>query len=323
MKKLSIIIPQYKETEEQIKPLFDMLNNQINVNFDDFEVVLVNDCSDTVISKAFLKQFKNLHIKSLRTPKNCGSGLTRQYGYDHTKSEYVMFVDADDTLYSLLVLHYVFSSLDCDLLQGQFLWEHYFVETRSYMYVRKSDVTWLHGKVYRRKFLDKYDIRFPAIRYSEDSFFNTVVYNLEPKIKAIDEPFVIYKDNRNSITRANNGDNNKSMYPQYIEAKRLTLEKLKPYVSISKYSHLAVQMVCQLYFDMQRRDWQHLENDAIDSSILLFFAEHQDDINLFSETQFNEIYQDVRDRFYRIKGFRECETISDFYTRLRKKYVKK
>ena len=47
MKKLSICVPQYKETEEVIKPLLDSIAIQQNIDFKDIEVVIANDGSDT------------------------------------------------------------------------------------------------------------------------------------------------------------------------------------------------------------------------------------------------------------------------------------
>ena len=41
--KLSILIPQYKETEEQVKPLLDSIALQQNIDFNEIEVVIVND----------------------------------------------------------------------------------------------------------------------------------------------------------------------------------------------------------------------------------------------------------------------------------------
>ena len=43
MIKLSIIIPQYKESEETLRKLLNTIANQRQVNFNELEVIIVND----------------------------------------------------------------------------------------------------------------------------------------------------------------------------------------------------------------------------------------------------------------------------------------
>ena len=43
--KLDIIIPQYNETEEVIKPLLNSIENQRGISKDVFQVTIVNDHS--------------------------------------------------------------------------------------------------------------------------------------------------------------------------------------------------------------------------------------------------------------------------------------
>ena len=40
---LSIIIPSYKETEQQIMPLLSSISNQVNINLNTIEIILVRD----------------------------------------------------------------------------------------------------------------------------------------------------------------------------------------------------------------------------------------------------------------------------------------
>ena len=51
---LQILIPQYKETDEIIKPLLDSIKIQRNINFKDIGVVIVNDGTDVKLSKKLL-----------------------------------------------------------------------------------------------------------------------------------------------------------------------------------------------------------------------------------------------------------------------------
>ena len=47
---LQILIPQYKETDEIIKPLLDSIKIQRNINFKDIGVVIVNDGTDVKVN---------------------------------------------------------------------------------------------------------------------------------------------------------------------------------------------------------------------------------------------------------------------------------
>ena len=42
--KLSIIVPYHNEDDSVIFPLFNSLNNQIDINFDDIEIIVSNNC---------------------------------------------------------------------------------------------------------------------------------------------------------------------------------------------------------------------------------------------------------------------------------------
>jgi len=74
---LDIIIPQYKESEEMIKPLLTSIENQVGVKNTAFQVTIVNDHTDHKLSEAFLKSF-NYPIQYLETPENGGAGMARQ-----------------------------------------------------------------------------------------------------------------------------------------------------------------------------------------------------------------------------------------------------
>ena len=106
---LDVIIPQYKETEEIIRPLLESIDFQAGVSFNKIGVIIVNDKSDVKLSDEFLKTFKNLHIRYIETPENKGPGQARQYGLDKSDAEYVTFADSDDRFLSCNVFIEVFN----------------------------------------------------------------------------------------------------------------------------------------------------------------------------------------------------------------------
>ena len=55
--KFQILVPQYNETDEVIKPLLDSIAVQQNVPMDEIGVIICNDGSDTFLSDDLLKSY--------------------------------------------------------------------------------------------------------------------------------------------------------------------------------------------------------------------------------------------------------------------------
>ena len=105
--KLSIIVPYHNEDDSIIFPLFNSLNNQIDINFDDIEIIVSNNCEIPVPPKSlFDGTFPNIQnrIKYIISPIKNISGASRQFGVDKSKGKYLMFCDDDDFLPSTDIL---------------------------------------------------------------------------------------------------------------------------------------------------------------------------------------------------------------------------
>ena len=55
--KLQILIPQYKETDEIVKPLLDSIAIQQSINFEEVGVIICNDGSDIFLTENFLNSY--------------------------------------------------------------------------------------------------------------------------------------------------------------------------------------------------------------------------------------------------------------------------
>ena len=89
---ISIIVPVYNTS----KYLERCLNSLINQTYKNIEILIVNDGStdnSLEICKNYQKKDKRVIILD---KKNSGPSLTREYGFKHSKGEYLMFVDSDD-----------------------------------------------------------------------------------------------------------------------------------------------------------------------------------------------------------------------------------
>ena len=92
--KVSIVIPVYNKAEY----ISDCLESLLQQDFDDFEIVAVNDGSTDDSGKICdEKAAEDTRIKVIHT-ENGGVTAARRKGVEQAKGDYIMFVDADDGL---------------------------------------------------------------------------------------------------------------------------------------------------------------------------------------------------------------------------------
>ena len=108
--KLQILIPQYEETDEIIKPLLDSIAIQQNVDFNEIGVIIVNDGSNIHLTEDFLKSYP-FEIEYILN-EHKGVSATRQAALDHATADYVMFCDADDMFCNVCGLWIVFREMN-------------------------------------------------------------------------------------------------------------------------------------------------------------------------------------------------------------------
>jgi len=95
--KFSIIIPAYN-VEKYIEKC---INSILEQDYTNYEIIVVDDCStDNTLN--ILKKYKE--IKILSTPKNSRQGAARNIGLNNCTGDYILFVDADDSLYDKNVI---------------------------------------------------------------------------------------------------------------------------------------------------------------------------------------------------------------------------
>ena len=108
--KLQILVPQYKETDEVVKPLLDSIAIQQNVPFEDIGVIICNDGSDVFLSDELLNSYP--FTVEYYKEEHHGVSATRNACLDHATADYVMFCDADDMFLSNLALYTILAFCD-------------------------------------------------------------------------------------------------------------------------------------------------------------------------------------------------------------------
>lgn len=261
--KLDILIPQYKEDENVIKPLLDSISTQQNVDFENIGVIICNDGSDVLLNEDFLKSypFQITYIKE----EHRGVSATRNACLDKSKADYVMFCDIDDMFYHNCALWFLFREMEIgfDTLMSAFFEESRHPETKEPVYLtHQVDSTFVHGKVHRRKFLKENNIRFnPDLTIHEDSYFNILCQQIAKpeRVKYCNMPFYIWRWRDDSVCRRDNKyilktyrnmlDSNDSLISQFLL--RNMKDKAREFVSM---------MIYDTYYLFNKPEWKEQEN---------------------------------------------------------------
>ena len=201
-KKLTIVVPHYKEPWEVCKFLFDSIQIQHGVDFNDFEVLMVNDGDEVVFDKEVFAPY-TFDIR-YEVKEHGGLSDTRNYGIDHAESEYIMFCDCDDGFLNNYGIHLVLGAIQegFDFLYSSFVEEQPNGEGGWSICRRDHNLVFVHGKCYRRQFLIDKKIRFDTeMWFSEDSIFNKIAYHEADERKEINTPFYLWAWHDNSTVR--------------------------------------------------------------------------------------------------------------------------
>lgn len=274
-KKLQILIPQYKETEEVISPLLTSIALQKGINFDDIGVIIVNDGSECILSDEFLKGFP-YDIEYHKKP-HTGISATRNEAFYYSTAEYVMWCDADDMFYCPTALFIIFRSIErdhFDVFACGFVEETKDPNGNGKTFIQhRQDATFIHGKVYNRQFLKENNLLFnPSINCHEDVAFNAVTMRVAKNARYSEEMLYLWAWNDNSICRHD---------PFYMQHTYDSL--IDAYEDIVKtfldrgYKEEALWFACKFvfltYYELNMTNWVKAENQPYRDGVEKKFAE--------------------------------------------------
>ena len=260
--KLQILIPQYKETDEVIKPLLDSIMIQQNVDFKEVGVIICNDGSDVFLSDELINGYP-FEVQYHKCPHG-GVSATRNACLDRATAEYVMFCDADDMFFNVCGLYVVFREFAVggfDSLTSIFVEETRNPQDGSILYINhEMDSTFVHGKIHRRQYLIENNIRWnDSLTIHEDSYFNIRCQKLSPNVKYCQTPFYLWKWRDDSVCRHdpkyilktynNMLDSNTALVRQFLKRERLLDARF-----------YATSMIYDAYFTLNKQEWINQEN---------------------------------------------------------------
>lgn len=261
--KLQILVPQYKETEEIIKPLLDSIAIQQRIDLkNDISVIIVNDGSDVILSQDFLRKYPYRIDYILN--EHLGVSAARNEALDYATADYVMFCDADDMFY---ITHAIWIILDdlkkepADIINSVFYEEVFYIDQNFAKLIKhEQDRTFVHGKIYRRQYLVDNDIRWnEKLHIHEDLFFNTLAMVLTKDIRFQDIPFYLWRYRKDSVCR-DDPEYLIKTYPNLIESNYELLKEFLKRDQTDAAIQIANFVTLDTYYSMQLPLWHTKEN---------------------------------------------------------------
>ena len=300
---LDILVPQYNEDDSIVKPLLNSLAFQQCINFDDLGVIIVNDGSETFLSKKLLKSypFKIKYIKA----KHGGVSAARDRAFQESKADYVMFCDADDMFFNMCGLWIIFGQMQggFDAMNSTFLEESKIPDMEQHLFLnREQDSTFVHGKVYRRQYLIDNNIRWnPALTIHEDSYFNCLALNCTDKAVYCPTPFYLWKWRDESVCRRDFKYILKT-YNNMLDSNTALVEQLLSRGKVEAAKMYSASMIYDAYFTMNKDEWINQENKEYRDATEKRFAEYYEKFKQYAldippQVKAN-ILQQIRSRFY-------------------------
>ena len=221
---ISVIIPMYNREEY----IAECLESILNQTFQDFEVIVVDDCStdnSVAVVSSYSEKFGG-RLKLAKTEENTGHpGEARNLGLKLANGEYIMFVDSDDfiMLNALENLYTAAKEYDTDVVytsayyllyapneiqvirdgKGSKLFKENLEDEsvliiddpnkllQQLVFERAFNFTWVH--FVRRDFLLQNNIIFPKIFNGEDHLWVIKVCCHSKRFLRVSTPFYFYK----------------------------------------------------------------------------------------------------------------------------------
>lgn len=204
MIKFSVIIPCY-HSEDFVSKAIKSVKEQ---SFTDYELLVMCEKGDD---------------KSIKAVKECGvepiiddygsSGAARNAGIDKAQGEYILFLDSDDWyLHSeCFTMLNQFTRLAVDILSFAFIFGIYGYTSTCGNNGAMYPNVW--SRVWRKRFLELHDIRFPDVSRDEDVVFCQKAFDANPHHTMTDIPFVYYtypRDGSRMSEKEKDGESNES-----------------------------------------------------------------------------------------------------------------
>ena len=317
--KLQILIPQYKETDDIIRPLLDSIALQQGINLaDDVGVIIVNDGTDVHLSDTLLNSYPFKIDYYLH--EHAGVSATRNACLDYATADYIMFCDADDMFCNICGLYLIFKEMaknEFDSLVSIFIEEVRKKDTYEPLYINhKMDSTFVHGKVHRRQYLIDKNIRWnPDLTLHEDSYFNCLCQKLSTNVKYCQTPFYLWKWRDDSVCRHDSQFILKT-YDHLLDSNTALVREFLKRNMISDAQFFAVSMIYSSYFTLNKEQWLNQDNkvyrDKVEKRFKDYYTEFKDLYETIPKQIKNKIIMGIKNKMFAEGLIMESITFNDW-----------
>ena len=270
MTKLQILIPQYNEDDNKIKPLLDSIAIQQDINLkEDIEVFIGNDGSDTKLTIDFLKQYP-FRIQ-YHYFEHGRLAATRQKLFDLVTAPYVMWCDADDEFISLIALNLIIQTMEKgpDILIADFMEQQKLPDNKIVYLSHHDDSVFVHGKVFRTEFLRENHIKWHSeLHEHQDSPFNVLARTCAKKQATCPIPLYMWCSNPDSVCRKNGRYHSANTWPHMIDSYQALINDLKDRGKGTHACYYAKWCLYATYYEMSHDIW--LQEDVNDRKIAAY-----------------------------------------------------
>lgn len=324
-KKLSIIVTHYKEDWNIVKPLFDSIGAQLGFDLENLEVILVNDAEGYEITEKHIYYYP--FLTKIISEGHHGVSWARNRGLEEAEGDYVMFCDCDDRFISAYGIYTFAKSFGSyDIIRTPFL-EDQVIDGSLKLIRHDGDVSFVHGKMYRRFFLIDNKIKFdPSLTIHEDGYFNVIAHTIAGENVYEMQPAVyLWKYNENSIVRTNNGELFLfKTYKNLMDGRIAICNELKNREYLMEYIQSVVKTVIDSYYDFQKPEALDPNNKEIieeaEKEFARFYKEFREDYNEVGVNDIASMMMICRTIAFR-NGMRvEQESLHEFVKRIVKKF---
>ena len=318
--KLSILIPHFLEDETIVRSLLDSISIQQYIDFDDIEVLICNDGNKSLLSPWFLSQYNKFKIKYTICEKH-GVSAVRNSLLEDSTGDYIIFCDSDDMFVSNIALFSLISAIqnDEDVICSSFYESFLNTKTKELQYiVHNTDRTRLHGKLYKKDFLTKNNIKFDESLFTyEDKSFNGIVFASTEKVVDCNIISYLYRYNSYGLTKKDKDfvlTNNMNS----IKASKNIIEVLIKNNKEDIAKNYIASTIYQSYLILNKMSDKWLEDDykgirlSIVEIIKIFYQEYKELYNTIPQKDLDDM-QKVLNKPFESK---ESKTYNEWLTEI-------
>lgn len=215
--KISIIVPMYNAEEF----IAEAIESALNQTYHHIELLLINDGSSDSTGNICREYAEKSEKIKYFEKSNSGVSDTRNFGIGHASGDYIIFMDADDSIPQNAVESFVLELSECDydsvfaghrnvydktsvnrlmrLPNGIYVYEdlkHKLLDDGTMTGILFGSVC---GACYRTAFLKEKQLRFRSeVKVNEDGLFNIELIHSCDKVKVIDNIVYNYRQWKNS-----------------------------------------------------------------------------------------------------------------------------